>query len=100
MNIPPNTKPFSLELAKQNHPLITRDGRNAKFIAYVPDANKGFNLVVMIDGNVYTTRDDGQFTNRNFDVFLAPLGMCEGLPVFAGDTLHGVKGNHTSTFEQ
>ena len=37
MNIPPNTKPFSLEFAQQGHPLITRDGRNAKFIAYVSE---------------------------------------------------------------
>lgn len=88
-NIPKNAREFNLEMAQQDHPLVTRDGRPAKFIAYVPEADQGFKLVVMIGNTVHTTREDGKFNNWNWDLFLAPLGMCEGKPVFANDILTG-----------
>lgn len=86
-NVPNGLKKFNLEDAKAGHPLVTRDGREAKFIAYVPEANQGFNLVVMIDGCVHAFPESGRPKNEDFHLFLAPLGMCEGKPVFAGDII-------------
>lgn len=90
MNTPPNTKPFSLELAKQNHPLITQGGTPVKFVAHVPEAVKSDQLIVLINGTVYGYHDNGMWRNipdEDQNLFLAPLGMCEGKPVFAGDKL-------------
>ena len=81
------TKPFNLELAIAGHPLTTRDGREAKFIAYVPEAGYSDKLVVLIGSVICTCRDDGKFPNSSFDLELSPLGHCEGKPVFAGDKL-------------
>lgn len=40
---------FNLEEAKEGKPLVTRDGRDAKFIAHVPEALPNWRLIVMID---------------------------------------------------
>lgn len=93
MNVPNNTKAFSLEMAQQGHPLVTLGGVPVKFVAYVPDAKEGFNLVVMIDGIVHAFPKDGKPTHPAFHLLLAPLGFCEGLPVFAGDVLTGGDSN-------
>ena len=90
------TKPFNLELAIAGHPLTTRDGREAKFIAYVPEAGYSDKLVVLISSIICTCRDDGEFPNSSFDLFLAPLGHCEGKPVFAGDELINGRGEEIS----
>jgi len=43
-------KPFDLTLAKSGHPIVTRAGRPARFIAHVPDTtNPATRLVVIID---------------------------------------------------
>lgn len=86
-NVPRGLKKFSLDDAKAGHPLVTRDGRKVELITYVPEARQGFNLVVMIEGYVYAFPDDGCTNNENFHLFLAPLGMCEGKPVWPGDKL-------------
>lgn len=41
-------KPFDLEAAKRGEPIVTRDGRKAKFIAHVPEASEGFRVVAFI----------------------------------------------------
>lgn len=87
MNVPTNTKEFSLEMAQQGHKLSTRDGRSAKFIAYVPDVIDSHKLVVQIGDEVNRYPVDGKIGMNHWDLFLAPLGYVEGKPVFAGDTL-------------
>lgn len=89
MSTPTNTKEFSLEMAQQGHPLVTRDGREAKFIAYVADVIDSHKLLVQVNDEV--VRYNPQGTNphgiTHWDLFLAPLGHVEGKPVFAGDNL-------------
>lgn len=48
-------KPFNLEEAKAGKPLITRDGRDAKFIAHVPECAPSFRLICLIDGCGHVT---------------------------------------------
>ena len=85
------TKPFNLELAIAGHPLTTRDGREAKFIAYVPDNQPTNQVIVSVDGLTVNCYPDGKWYKNDVkhdnDLFLAPLGHCEGKPVFAGDKL-------------
>lgn len=89
MNVPENMRAFDCLMAQQGHPLCTRDGRNAKFIAYVPDAITPHQLVIQVDDEVYTYSMDGTSYGAmdKWDLFLSPLGMCQGKPVFAGDVL-------------
>lgn len=96
MNVPINTREFSLEMAKQSHPLVTRDGRKAKFIAYVPDVIDSHKLVVQIGDGVVRYHVDGCIGMNHWDLFLAPLGHVEGMPVFAGDKLIGPCGDITA----
>jgi hypothetical protein len=91
MNIPTNTKQFDLSLAVAGHPLTTRGCGEAKFIAHVPEAKEGSNLVVLINGNVNALPSDGKPPNISFELFLAPLGHVEGKPVFAGDILYSLE---------
>lgn len=43
------TKPFDLEAAKAGAPLVTRDGRKARFIGHVPKARKLHRVVVILE---------------------------------------------------
>jgi len=47
--------PFNLEAAKKGAKLVTRDGRNAKFIAHIPEASNGCRVIAMIEGE-FTAR--------------------------------------------
>lgn len=98
-----DTKPFDLELAKQGHPLCTRDGDTALFLAHVPSNRESQRLVVAIDNECIIYRDNGQYYQDGmtscFDLFLTPLGYCEGKPVFAGDVLVGRVSNKPYTAE-
>ena len=71
-------KPFNLEAAKAGAPLVTRDGRPAKFIAHVGEAQPSQRLVVLIDGGVYTKFESGGYSNSPAhvspnDLFMAPV---------------------------
>ena len=72
-------KPFDLEAAKAGAPIVTRDGRPARFIAHVGEAQPSQRLVVLIDGGVYTKFEDGSYLGRpgrggetGNDLFMAP----------------------------
>lgn len=97
MTNPQNTKPFDLEIAKKGHPLIRRDDGNVKFIAHVPEAHEIQRIIVMKgNGSIYTCSDNGRvfpYNESDGDLFLDPLGYCEGKPVFAGDILTGIEDN-------
>jgi hypothetical protein len=47
------TLPFNLEKAKAGHPLVTRDGRDVKFLAYVLEVSGLYPVVCFIDGDSY-----------------------------------------------
>ena len=58
-------KPFNLEAAKRGEPIVTRDGREAKLIAYVPELMEGYGVVYRIDGILYTAKVDGSVTETD-----------------------------------
>lgn len=70
-------KPFDLEAAKAGAALITRDGRAARFVAYVPEEPQTFRVLAHVTGERHTMHfcDNGAFLsgeeNRR-DLFMAP----------------------------
>lgn len=64
-------KPFDLEAAKRGEPIVTRDGRAAKFIAHVPELN--FPVLVLLDVGLWQARKDGTSNvGVHVDLFMAP----------------------------
>jgi hypothetical protein len=47
---PKEPLPFDLEAAMRGEPIVARDGRQARFIAYVPEAAQSGRVVAMIEG--------------------------------------------------
>ena len=71
-------KPFDLEAAKAGAPIVTRDGRPAKFIAHVAEAHPSQRLLLLIDGVVHTKFENGKHANRPAhvspnDLLMAPV---------------------------
>ena len=71
-------KPFDLEAAKAGAPLVTRDGRPAKFIAHVAEAHPSQRLLMLIDGTVHTKFESGKYASSpahvsDNDLFMAPI---------------------------
>ena len=73
-------KPFNLEEAKSGKPLVTRDGRSARYVACVPDAREDSRLVVFVVGNSCPTTysEAGVYKGGNLfstcaDLFMAPV---------------------------
>lgn len=44
-------KPFDLEAAKRGELIVTRNGRNAKFVAHVPECDSLSRVYAFIEGN-------------------------------------------------
>lgn len=73
----PTPKPFDLEAAKLGKPLVTRDGRPARFVAHVPEATPAYQVVAFIEGNPQVTSHfiDGKMHDRfnsAGDLLMAP----------------------------
>jgi hypothetical protein len=68
------TKPFDLQAALNGAKLVTRDGRDAKFIAYVPEAKDHCRVIVMLpDGLMCSYYENGRnlsFCDTPHDLFL------------------------------
>lgn len=67
-------KPFDLEKAKAGAPLVTRDGRPAKFIAHETECQSPYNVLVLIAGAINQVNEIGanyQYSASNNDLFLA-----------------------------
>lgn len=58
-------KPFDLEAAKRGEPIVTRNGRKAKFIGHVPEAVNVCKVVVFVDGDTHCASyaEDGSYIN-------------------------------------
>lgn len=74
----PKYKPFDLEAAKAGAALITRDGRAARFVAYVPEEPQTFRVLAHVTGERHTMHfcDNGAFLNgeaNRRDLFMAPV---------------------------
>lgn len=70
-------KPFDLEAAMRGEPLVTRDGRKAKFVAYVQQS-KGEKVIALIDGDVFMFFENGCYCREgedSDDLFMAPTPM-------------------------
>lgn len=46
----PERRPFDLEAAKRGEAIQTRDGRKARFVAFVPEASEGHRVLAIIEG--------------------------------------------------
>ena len=71
-------KPFDLQAAKAGAPIVTRDGRPAKFIAHVAEAHPNQRLLVLIRGIVYRHFEGGRCMlnpgdESPYDLFMAPV---------------------------
>ena len=71
-------KPFNLQAAKAGAPIVTRDGRPAKFIAHVAEAHPSQRLLVLIDGCVLAKFENGKYASSpahvsDNDLFMAPV---------------------------
>ena len=67
-------KPFDLEAAKRGEPIQCRDGTPAKFIAHVPEAYDGRQLIVLINNFIFTHFENGREypSDTDRDLFMAP----------------------------
>ena len=82
-------KPFNLEAAKAGAPLVTCNGRPAKFIAHVAEAQPSQRLVVLIDGGVYTKFESGGYSKNpahvsSYDLFMAPVKRTVWVNLYGG----------------
>jgi len=58
-------KPFNLEEAKAGKPLVTRDGRDAKFIAHVPESVDSSRVVIFLGNEIYVSYEDGSTYSKD-----------------------------------
>jgi hypothetical protein len=71
-------KPFDLQRAIAGDPVVTRDGRRAKFVAHVPESKRGCTTIAFVegDGAVRLYYDNGSFCYDNsiseHDLQMAP----------------------------
>lgn len=70
-----NYKPFDLEAAKAGHPIVTRSGKKARFIAHVPEAEEQMRVVFLFEGSVETASEKGEYMEYSsvLDLFMATL---------------------------
>ena len=73
-------KPFDLEAAKKGDPIITREGKAMKFIAYVPEALTYSKIVCLTDKGGFTFyQETGRIYHGDLehpeDLFMAPPPM-------------------------
>lgn len=68
-------KPFDLKAAMNGDPIVTRNGEEAKFIAYVPEAEKSQQVLYLVGSIVYCRGVDGLnscISPSSHDLFMAP----------------------------
>lgn len=54
-------KPFDLGAAQNGGKIVTRDGREAKFLVYVPEADGKYKVVALVDRYIHTYMQSGEF---------------------------------------
>ncbi len=71
-----NYKTFDLELAKQGHPLVTRDGRTVTEFRHFETIKHGqYKNIAVVDGRRFSFSDKGEYVDGcsdSLDLFLAP----------------------------
>lgn len=71
-------KPFDVEAAKRGEPICDRDGMPARLIAYLSDAKKGSELVVLYSDGTVSAINQGGFSlspdcPMSRDLFMGPV---------------------------
>ena len=70
-------KPFDLKLAAAGHPIQTRSGKIARFVAHMPDVAYANNrVVVVVDRDVYHVSEVGTCHSgreSHCDLFMVPV---------------------------
>lgn len=68
--------PFDLEAAKRGEPIVTRDRREAEFVAYVVQLQSTQKFLATVNGLLMDFSDNGRFYPSNnasdADLFMAP----------------------------
>lgn len=85
-------KPFNLEAAKAGDAIITRNGEEVKFVAYVPEATAGHRFIILSkhggirlyyeNGNYYSDAED------EFDLFMAPKKRIVWVNFYSSECTH------------
>ena len=68
-------KSFDLEAAKSGAPIVTRDGRETKFVVHVPEADTLQKVICLYEGNLRTYSESGQYyehSESDWDLFMKP----------------------------
>jgi hypothetical protein len=82
-------KTFNLQEAIAGKPIQTRDGRVLKFVAHVPEAGEGYEVVVMKgDGYVGCWCEDGRYLKEeetDSDIVMAPVIKKYYVNIFKGN---------------
>lgn len=94
--------PFSLDLALQGARLVTRDGREATFVAYIPHAAPNNQLEVDIVGIPGQTKlyPNGQYylhSEHPHDLFVSPV-QTKWVNVYTDSATHDIVVGH-ETFD-
>ena len=81
-------KPFDLEAAKRGEPLVTRDGRPAKFIAHVPENLSTYKVYAQVKGFIYlpSYNENGsrfEDSTSGEDLFMARRKVTYWLNIYA-----------------
>lgn len=80
-------KPFDLEAAKRGEPIVTRDGRPAKFIAHVPELSGPYKILTLIGEGLQTHTEDGLDVPKSTcpsDLFMAPKKVTRYVNLYNG----------------
>jgi len=96
-------KPFDLGKAKAGDPIVTRDGRRARFVAHVPDCDMGHRVLVKAEARGFCSSyaENGKFdTDNDFghpnDLFMAPKKREGWVNIYPCKTADGVAAGTSS----
>lgn len=83
-------KPFDLQAAIRGEPIVTRDGRPARFVAQVPEATHYPVIAIVSGGNAVTshTNDGEEYndgTESDDDLFMSVTTRTVYYNLYAGD---------------
>ena len=87
-------KPFDMKAAQRGDKIITRDGNEVKFIAYVPSAQVGCQLLVLHGTSVGCHYSNGEYIGKEedeWDLFMESPEVWVNL-YKEGDILNSVEG--------
>lgn len=90
MNGELESQPINLAHVQAGAPIRTRNEDAAEFVAFVKNAIKSEQLVVMVQGRIETRFETGLHYDDHYslnDVVMAPLGWVDAKPVYTGDHL-------------